>query len=128
MTSTSRSSCFSTWSTSAWPASTASVIRDRLRSLVGPTDRPWMLKPRLRTMPLMRESTPGLFSTTAVRTRRLWSRLPLALGVLIGQLLEIVQALAEWHDRVDVGVGVDAEVDQHRSWRPLGEVEGRLDL
>src|SRR5437879_11647434 len=118
MTSTSRSSCFSTWSTSAWPASTASVIRDRLRSLVGPTDRPWMLKPRLRTIPLIRESTPGLFSTTAVRTRRLWRLLPFALGVLIRQLREVVQSLAEGHDGIDVGVGVDAEVDQHRPGGP----------
>src|SRR5215471_2232842 len=141
ITSISRSSCFWTWSTSAWPASTVSVIRDRPWASVGPTDRPWMLNPRRRTIPATRVRTPGWSSTTA---ERILSRdgslttlsLPPAggglgwgasaifvLGVLIRQLREVVEPLAQGHDGIDVGVGIDAEVDQHRPGRPLREVE-----
>src|ERR1700675_4032340 len=67
----------------------------------------WMLKPRLRIMPLTRDMTPGWFSTvTASRRRR---------SCTIGQLPEVVEALAQRHDRGDVGLGVDPEVDQERS-------------
>src|SRR5262249_61219537 len=91
-----------------------------------------MLNPRRRIMPLTRVRTPGWSSTTAVRTRSLDSPPALSLwmpsGVLIRQLPEVVQASAQRHYRIDVGLGIDAEVDQYRSRRPLRQVESRLDL
>src|SRR4030081_2869592 len=120
MTSIRRSSCLATWSTSAQPASTVSVIRERPTMVLGPTVIVWMLKPRRRIMPLTRDMTPGWFSTvTASRRRR---------SCTIGQLPEVVQALAEGHDRVDVGLRVDPEVDQEGTLGPLRNVEGGRDL
>src|SRR5215467_15436644 len=91
-----------------------------------------MLNPRRRIMPLTRVRTPGWSSTTAVRTRSLDPPPAPSLGlpsrVLIGQLPEVVQAPTQRHDRIDVGLGIDAEVDKNRSRGPLGEVESRLDL
>src|SRR6266566_1031792 len=100
---------------------------ERPCSSVGPTESPWMLKPRRRTMPATRVRTPGWSTTTAVRTRRR-SGGATALGVLIWQLREVVETLAQGHDRVDVRLRVDAEVDQDRPRRPLCEVEGLLHL
>src|SRR5215467_6537266 len=91
-----------------------------------------MLNPRRRIMPLTRVRTPGWSSTTAVRTRSLDSLCALSpwtpLCVLIRQLPEVVQAAPQRHDRIDIGVRIDPEVDQHRSGRPLREVESRPDL
>src|SRR5205807_2840503 len=120
ITSIKRSSCLATWSTSAWPASTVSVIRERPGSVLGPTVMVSMLKPRRRILPLTRAHTPGLSSTSTRKTRS-WL-------CTVRQLPEVVQALAERHDRVDVGLGVDPEVDQEGPGCGLGLIEGRLDL
>src|SRR5438270_5671577 len=80
----------------------------------------WMLKPRRRISPLTRDMTPGWFSTVTASTRRR--------SCTIGQLPEVVQALAEGDDRVHVGFGVDPEVDQERPGRLLRLVERGRDL
>src|SRR5450759_285374 len=46
----------------------------------------------------------------------------------IGCLPEVVQALAGRDDRVDVGLGVDAEIDQERAFGPLRSIHRRADL
>src|SRR5438093_9952934 len=43
-------------------------------------------------------------------------------------LPELVEALAERNDRIDVGLGVDAEVDQEGALGALRGVEGRSDV
>src|SRR5438105_15872075 len=80
----------------------------------------WMLKPRRRIMPLTRDMTPGWFSTVTASSRRR--------SCTIGQLPEVVEPLAQRNDRVDVGLGVDPEVDQERPRRLLRLVEGGPDL
>src|SRR5579872_5293839 len=124
MTSISLSTCLATWSTSAWPASTVTVIRER-PSATGPTDSAAMLKPRRRTWEATRSRTPGWSSTIRLSTR---SRLGITAGSLVKRCLqEVIERLAEGHDRVDVGLGVDAEINQERTRRRLRGVEGRAD-
>src|ERR1700730_1893382 len=48
-------------------------------------------------------------------------------GIFWG-LPEVGEVLSERHDRVDVGFGVDSEVDQERPLGPLGGVHRRRDL
>src|SRR4030081_3787470 len=80
----------------------------------------WMLKPRRRIMPLTRDMTPGWFSTvTASRRRR---------SCTIGQLPEVADPLAEGHDRVNVGLRVDPEIDQEGALGALRLVHCRPDL
>src|SRR5690348_15493657 len=131
-TSITRSSCLRTWSASAWPWSISSVTRERPACLVGPTEMPRTWNPRRRIAPASLVSVLGPSSTTTERTRT-FSRDAAACGRsivsgIVGGLPEFVQRLAEGHDRVDVRLGVDAEVDQERPGRALGRVEGRRDV
>src|ERR1035437_10955164 len=102
-----------------------------------------MLKPRRRIIDATRCRTPGWFSTrtdskrawdiscapsgdrgdrrpwSAGRRQNLWSGRPWS---LLG-LHELEQPLAEGHDRIDVGVGVDDVLHQHRALVGEGLVE-----
>src|SRR5207248_2189610 len=136
-TSTSRSSCLRTWSASAWPWSICRVMRECPGCRLGPTEIPRTWKPRRRITPETLVSVFCPSSTSNERTRILVSFPFTGSGAAAGfgfissifrGLPELVEALAERDDRVDVGLGVDAKVDQERTLRALRGVEGRRDV
>src|SRR5438552_12753959 len=86
------------------------------------TERAEMLNPRRRIMPVPRLSTPGWSSTSRLITRSL------VIERLHRHLDELAEALAQRNDRVDVGLGIDAEIDQERTFRPLRLVERLRDV
>src|SRR5439155_21005887 len=47
---------------------------------------------------------------------------------IFGSLAEFVEPLAKQVDRINVGLGIDAEVDQERTLRPFRGVERRRDV
>src|SRR6476646_1285919 len=67
---------------------------------------------------LVRVLDPSWTSTDKTRTRLLTE----------GRLPELVEALAQRHDRVDVRLRIDAEVDQERALGALSQVERRPDV
>ena len=73
---TSLLSCLVSCSYASSSAFTMMVMRDMVGSSVGPTDSESMLKPRRETMPVTRESTPGLFSTKTDRMCFIGTPLP----------------------------------------------------
>src|SRR5438270_4103069 len=52
----------------------------------------------------------------------------LILSGILGRLPEVVEALAQRDDGIDLGLGVDSEVDQERALGALGRIERRADL
>src|SRR5207245_11190717 len=76
-------------------------------------------KPRRRMTPETLLSVFGPSSTRTDRTRIL-------LGIF-GSLPEVVEALAQGDDRIDLGLGLDTEVDQERAPGARGRTERRAD-
>src|SRR5438105_13483736 len=120
-------------------------MRERPGCRLGPTEIPRTWNPRRRITPETLVSVFCPSSTSSERTRTRFSvgsspfmgRCPAepdggaGLGLISSifrGLPEFVEALAERNDRIHVGLGVDAEVDQERTLRPLRRVERRRDV
>src|SRR5947208_15212 len=125
-------------------------MRERPGCRLGPTEIPRTWNPRRRITPETLVSVFCPSSTSSERTRTRFTSPPCGEvgpdreavaagwglttpeGRLISSIFrglpEFVEALAERNDRIHVGLGVDAEVDQERALRPLRRVERRRDV
>src|SRR5438105_13277418 len=108
-------------------------MRERPGCRLGPTEIPRTWNPRRRITP---ETLVSVFCPSSTSRDRMRMRLCVC-GAATGDfglissifrgLPEFVEALAERNDRIHVGLGVDAEVDQERPLRAPCRIEGGRD-